>query len=101
MTDVVRTPMPIVFKSGDLDDDEFQARRELLLAPSDDAVSLKRLRALAREHEDEVVVREALAGDERQPMLVFGYVVALPDGGCVVWKGTLDALAEWALGVAS
>jgi hypothetical protein len=86
-------PMPVVFESGDLDDDEIEARRELALEPLDlDYLDLER--RYARWKGGEIVVRQALVGEgkSQQRMLAFGYVVGLPDGVWVVWKGTLEAL---------
>jgi hypothetical protein len=87
------TPMPVVFESGDLDDDEIEARRELALEPTDvDYLDMER--RYARWKGGQIVVRQALVGEgkSQQRMLAFGYVVGLPDGVWVVWKGTLAAL---------
>jgi hypothetical protein len=91
MSAVAVIPMEVRFESEDLSDDELLDRCELLL-DFDDLLRLDQLRRQARNQGDDIVVREALAGDgvtERR-MLVFGYAA----GDRTVWKGTLTAFAR-------
>jgi hypothetical protein len=94
MSAVITKPMPMQFESDDLDDYEVLDRFELLLDPYD-LVALDRARQRARKQGAEIVVRQALVGEEpARHMLVFGYVIVVPDGSPTIWKGTLTALEK-------
>lgn len=79
------------FVSGDLDEDTILDRCHLLL-DFDDILRLDEVRRRAQQHGADLVVREALVGDARRRMFVFGYVA----GDNTVWRGTLAAIGRGA-----